>query len=767
MLKKRGQITIFIIIGIVLLLSVLLFFYVRSIVVTKIPSAVTVKEVPSELNPVRIFVQDCMKDTIVNGFRLLGSRGGYIDPVAQGITSNSFEPTEGRGVSFFPADPNSPSIAYWHYFKSTNRCSSGCQCASEKPPLCKPERDDCFSRGENSIEEQLEEYIVENLDFCLQGFIPLIGQGFDVKVSEEIEPEVIITKNNVRVYLKYPLEIKKGDVKEKVPDFYVEFPFNFMKIYEFASQITKAQLTYSFFERWIMNAVDALGGMNSEIPKTYHVDFSTGNAKYWSELKVKENLMQNILPYYIPSLRIYNTQNYEPLTLESDIATGLFRFRDLPIGTSQGFDYSDLKVNFNYFPHWPIYLDISGRGVQGDYIGPEQGSAWEELLSWMGLKRYQYYYDISFPVIVDVTDRTQEAQNAFGSSGYTFQFALEGNVRNNDPINCSGSGGPIHTAPVGSLMCKQMHLKSGDVIIETKDSRGNSVEDVSIIYQCGPAAGCNIGYTKIETNQSSPYNGRAVLKTKLPYPCAGGNLKATKFKYYIDPILYSTTPKRNDIIEIILEPLRVVNATVVKKRIVKFGGGWSSAPGFGSLLPNEKAMITLERVKTSAVSEDFVRSFAVDGTNPIAKVELIPGDYKISGMLTYELPALDREVVSFADEEECAGVEVGGECLGDTITLHIDPFEDSFFEGGVEIDSAPITATLLDDYKTIYFKVVSVPDSSSYDILSFSDLDMIGAYGDWSDRLGSELNPGPPVLTYTYTPGGQAQPAWDWYFNQT
>ncbi len=73
--------------------------------------------------------------------------------------------------------------------------------ARQARPLCKPDRSDCFSRGQNSIEEQLEEYIVENLEFCLTGFVPLIGQGFDVKISEEIEPEVTITKDDVRVYL--------------------------------------------------------------------------------------------------------------------------------------------------------------------------------------------------------------------------------------------------------------------------------------------------------------------------------------------------------------------------------------------------------------------------------------------------------------------------------------------------------------------------------------------------------------------------------------
>ena len=171
MLKKRGQITIFIIIGIVLLLTVALFLFLRSAIVERAPARVAVEEIPTELDPVRAYVQDCLKDTLLDGFNILGARGGYIDPAQHGISTNSQNPTESNAVSFMPDDPNSPLIPYWAYFSSSNTCLQNCRCDSEKPPLCKSGRKDCFSTGQNSIEEQIEDFIIGNLDNCIEGFL--------------------------------------------------------------------------------------------------------------------------------------------------------------------------------------------------------------------------------------------------------------------------------------------------------------------------------------------------------------------------------------------------------------------------------------------------------------------------------------------------------------------------------------------------------------------------------------------------------------------
>ena len=734
--RKRGQITIFIIIGIVLLLSVAIFFYIRSIAIKK-PAAL--EEIPQEFNPVRIFVQDCLKSTAVDGFRLLGSSSGYIYPKDYGITAAD-DPTNANGLFFFSADKNAPSIAYWDYFSSRNTCSRNCRCDSKKPPL---------SEGENSIKSQLEKYIAEQLKICLAGFKPLKQQGFEIQEAGEVEPSVTITKTGVNIFMNYPLKITKGDSQEQISTYYTDLKFNFMRIYDFASQITRAEQMYYFFERWTMELIDSLGGYDKDFPKHYAVDFSSRTAESWSKIKAEKSLKENLLAPYIPLLRVYNTKSFYIYTFPDMIKTGFYKKRNLPIGSAQGFSYADLDANFYYLPDWPIYFDITGRGVSGDYITAEQGSAWEEFFSFLGLKKYHYAYDVSYPVVVEIKDMSKKAKDIFGKSGYKFLFALESNIRDNEPLNCSGPKELLIDAPAGALLCNRNHWKSDKFVIETIDARTKEpLPNVKITYSCGPDTACNIGAAEIITDPGSPYFTSSVLETKLPSPCAGGFIITRKFDYMADALEADTidiTGKINNI-KIELEPIRTVNATIVKKSIRKGYSKWRPAAGFYKLLPNEKASITLERIKKTPLGEDFFAVLALEGDEQ-KPVQLVPGEYKISGTLIYELPAPDRDKIIFKDEKICpTGIVIAGECIGASYkTMHIDPFDESFIEGGIELDSIEIPASYLDHYNTLTFKLVSIPDSSSFNKLKFSDVEQIGAYAEWSEKLKNELIPEPFV----------------------
>ena len=59
-MEKRGQITIFIILGIIILIALVTFFYIRSTAIERklrpeIIPAIT--EIPSEVRPIRLFIQ--------------------------------------------------------------------------------------------------------------------------------------------------------------------------------------------------------------------------------------------------------------------------------------------------------------------------------------------------------------------------------------------------------------------------------------------------------------------------------------------------------------------------------------------------------------------------------------------------------------------------------------------------------------------------------------------------------------------------------------
>src|SRR5512136_1318664 len=100
-MTKKGQITVFIIIGILLLAAIGIYIYVSG-QQAKAPieaAQVQVAEVATEVQPIQDFVTQCLYLTTKQGLEMLGARGGYIQPTQR---YNPYEPTEGSAVQFAP-----------------------------------------------------------------------------------------------------------------------------------------------------------------------------------------------------------------------------------------------------------------------------------------------------------------------------------------------------------------------------------------------------------------------------------------------------------------------------------------------------------------------------------------------------------------------------------------------------------------------------------------------------------------------------------------
>ena len=73
-MKSKGQVTVFIIIGVILVLLVALFLMFKP----KVTQVQEVINVPLELQPVYSHVDDCLKQNSLLGLQLLGAQGGVI-----------------------------------------------------------------------------------------------------------------------------------------------------------------------------------------------------------------------------------------------------------------------------------------------------------------------------------------------------------------------------------------------------------------------------------------------------------------------------------------------------------------------------------------------------------------------------------------------------------------------------------------------------------------------------------------------------------------
>lgn len=183
---KKGQLTLFVIIALILIIAIIITFYIKPL-----------KENPNkiaEIRPIESFVQGCIEKTAKNALYLIGQQGGYIEPTQLSTDYN---------------------VAYFFY--------------DDRNTMPTKEQ----------IENEISKYINSELPFCTNNFIEL--PDFDVE-DDVVKTKTTILENKIRLDIKYPLTIKRGDVGYHLEYFNAEINSNLNTIHGAIEQIIIEQV---------------------------------------------------------------------------------------------------------------------------------------------------------------------------------------------------------------------------------------------------------------------------------------------------------------------------------------------------------------------------------------------------------------------------------------------------------------------------------------------------------------------------------------------
>jgi len=205
MYKKRGQVTIFLIFGFVILTAFLFLFYLNN-QVKDIREKVETQMTLSDLTiPIKSYVDLCLRSTGEDALYLIGIQGGYFGMPSYKVDS--------KGV-FYEAF----HTVYLHNKKNV------------MPDIA-------------TIENEISEYVNENLDFCIKDFEDFKSQGYEIE-SSEFSTVASINRNNVAFSLDFPISLRKGGKSATMGKFFVEVPSRLDLIYNTAKNLTDDQLNH-------------------------------------------------------------------------------------------------------------------------------------------------------------------------------------------------------------------------------------------------------------------------------------------------------------------------------------------------------------------------------------------------------------------------------------------------------------------------------------------------------------------------------------------
>ncbi len=173
-MDKRGQITVFIILSLLIVAIVALIF-----LFIKPP-----KETPGVYTAsIYNFVDECIQETAEDAIYEIGQNGGY----------------------YFPANISTPTGIAYYYENGRNL-------------IPKKER----------VEEQISLYIKENLFFCTKNFVQFTNYNIS---QREINVETTISNDKVILEINYPIIISQGEESAIIEDFEKEINVRIGLIY--------------------------------------------------------------------------------------------------------------------------------------------------------------------------------------------------------------------------------------------------------------------------------------------------------------------------------------------------------------------------------------------------------------------------------------------------------------------------------------------------------------------------------------------------------
>jgi len=589
---RKAQITVFIIIGLILIFSFGIYSYLRSTGVSP------VNMFQPKSPPVVAFIDACIERTAGEAIRTMGDQGGYISiplPIALNPTRH-LNLVPGIGGDY------SPKIPYWYYDGQT-----------QIPSI-------------RYIELQIENYVDSHLGLCLNNFSQLRDE-FIITEKSPFKSNVVFADAETIVGLDYKLEIQtKGkDDLLKVDSFMVKLDVQMKKIWNLAKEILEAENRMTFFENMTINLMGSFPP--EDIPFTgLSLDC---NKNQWLLSDIKKKLTNALEPSVIAT-RFKNTDHPPFMAKDDDYALvhkAVIDWRDsqrrknlvLPKNIPKdSFDYfqhyfqftnnpyNDMKVVSTYKKDWgmnllatPNQYGVLKAGVQ---------DLRSKIMSMLCLNSYHFVYDLVYPVMISIND-----PKASHGQGYVFRFAFPVQIYHNQPDRSLLPTRIIEPTEFGFDYCRSFAPEDHTIIV--RDTVTNAeLSKVNLSFRCIKQE-CSLGSTKTN-NQHLQWSG------KFPEGCLGPIIVANRSGYLL-------TEKQHDGFEpfyIDMYPTQAVKFEVKRHT--------ESEPGSARMLdPDMYAIIQVENFNPP------LSIFNVFGQNDIFKgsetFDLLRADatYKLNVML--------------------------------------------------------------------------------------------------------------------------------------
>lgn len=471
--NTKGQVTIFIIIGILLILAVTLVIFIRSEIITFNPEEI----IPTEKGKVENFITACIDQVGNDALNRIGLQGGYIEVPAEIADDN----TKRLEIS------QDLAVPYWAHGPETSI-----------PTL--PE-----------IKERIDDYLEENVRDCLFS-MEAFQESYDLIEKSELTANTELVQSKVIFNLHWDIEIrsKGGEIITEIIDHVAESPVKLVTLHGVAKSIVEKEMETLKLEDITQ---DLIALEHPDVPVA-GMELSCSK-KRW-EVEQVQNALLELVRINVHELKVQGT-DYVEFPEELTYYQNHYVWN---LGTE--FRHPDVSVLFNFEQTYPYTFAVTplvGNKMQSSQLG---GS---DILSFLCIQTWKFTYDLVYPVLVKVKDET---------TGYTFQMAFTVHVIRNNPERGEPVPRPSYFVDTVSDedYCNEKNIPMTVLSYETVQNENTGVfnreplENVQTSFTC-----LRYKCESLETEYGFNERGHvAGYTTNFPY-CVGGILRGTRDGY--------------------------------------------------------------------------------------------------------------------------------------------------------------------------------------------------------------------------------------------
>lgn len=477
--SRKGQVTIFIILGIILLLAFTLVYLVQTEVVTFNPQELST----FQKGNVEDYLSECILQLGEEALFKIGQQGGYL------VLPPEIDTDLGKRLITSPVT----KVPFWAYQNNMN-----------VPSL-------------TDIKARIDGHIKDNLKTCLYQFEPFTRQ-YDVVEKSEITVNTEITESKILFNVNWDLEIrnKAGEVVTESINHLAESKIKLKNVYDLAKKIVEREMIELKLEDITQ---DLLALEHPSVPLS-GVEMSC-DKKVW-DAKEAETTFQEMLHVNLAELQIKGTEVIEyPEQLPYYQSHYLWDLGD-------DFIQSKTSAFFQYdgYTNYPYYFSVSPRS--GDRLVSNSVSG-SEIISFLCMQNWKFNYDVVYPLIVNVRDET---------TSYVFKVGMTVHLQNNLPDRQAAVSVALPPSIPVSLTYDSTQFCQGARIPLTVDTFQKVENHHEGIYFRDPLEGVNISFTCLRYScpmgvSEYDYLGKgnvAGSSTNVPY-CAGAIVRGEKENY--------------------------------------------------------------------------------------------------------------------------------------------------------------------------------------------------------------------------------------------